>query len=193
MLYTQFLKCVDHFIKISELTNDGWSVERYKDHVYLVKCMTQCLGKDVVESDDNTNDLVDVNAAFEKDDQSVETPPLKYRKWEYHVLHSLSYQVPVIYFNVWNSNGQLLSLDELWNAVNPGFKEIVLKNKWYTVTQNEHPYLFKPFFYFHPCHTEDFLNSFCDEKCNSLITWLSSIGQVIWLELNSTYGKLCYF
>lgn len=198
MLYSDFVKCVNHFLQISDRINDGWTLEKYNDRVYLTKYMTQWLENKDNESINDLNELDELklnelNLNLEEDEQSANNLPLKFRKWQYHIIHSLSYQVPVIYFNVWKSNGQLLSLDELWNAVNPCFKEQVAQNKWYTLTQQEHPYLFKPFFYFHPCHTEAFLNDFGNPKCNVLITWLSSIGQVIWLNLDLSYGKMCCF
>lgn len=192
MLHSEFLQCVNHFLQISDVINDGWVLKSYQDNVYLYKSLIQCLkvdnecSKDLEEFNDTHLDSVE-------DSQCADDSHVNFRKWEYHIIYSLSYQVPVIYFNVWNSNGQLLSLDELWKAIDPNFKEFVFENKWYTLTQREHPYLFKPFFYFHPCHTADFLNCFGNKKCNKLIMWLSSIGQVIWLKLNPLYGKQCLF
>lgn len=186
MLYEKFLKCLDHLLWISDRINDGWKLKSYEDHVYIVKSVTQTLANklDVRQPLKNLDDVY-------FDDQSAIAPSVTIRKWEYHILYSLSYGVPVLYFNVWTSSGELLPLDELWLAVNPNYK--ISNNKWFTLAQQEHPYLFRPFYYFHPCDTSEFMKNFESEEKNSVITWLSSIGQIIWLEMDHEYGKQCNF
>lgn len=176
MLYSDFVKYCKHFIKISNTINDGWALKSYEDNVYLTKTTTE-----VIFHEEESPDELDLQSAVATSD---------IRKWEYHVVFSISFQVPVLYFNVYKSNGELLSLDELWSSVHPNFQNSVNKNKWYTLTQQEHPYLHRPFFYFHPCETSAFMDCFKSD-CNKLITWLSSIGQIIRLELDESYGQLC--
>lgn len=71
---------------------------------------------------------------------------------EYHVLHSVSYQVPVFYFNASFSNGRGLLLEDVWELLSP---ELISReaDRWGLVTQQEHPYLGRPFYHIHPCHT----------------------------------------
>ena len=71
---------------------------------------------------------------------------------EYHVLHSVSYQVPVLYFNAAFSNGRSLVLEDIWGLLSP---DLVSRkaDRWKLVTQQEHPYLGRPFYHIHPCHT----------------------------------------
>uniref|UniRef100_A0A336M593 Ubiquitin-like-conjugating enzyme ATG10 n=1 Tax=Culicoides sonorensis TaxID=179676 RepID=A0A336M593_CULSO len=111
-------------------------------------------------------------------------------KFEYHILYSLSYSVPVIYFNVIKiDTGQLLTLEE--------FKEIFVnkndldatKSDLYTVlTQMEHPLKFRPFLVLHPCKTEEVLSNFPDSR-NKVLTFISLYGPFIFLNLELDYGK----
>lgn len=177
MQYSDFLRYCKHLIRISNTINDGWSLNSHENCSYLVKTVTR-LNSHKDELQENEIDLQSATTAAD------------ITKWEYHIVYSISYQVPVMYFNVWKSNGALLSLEELWCSVHPNFKKSVYDNKWYTLTQQEHPYLHRPFFYFHPCQSSAFMDCFRNDG-NKLITWLSSIGQIIWLELDESYGRLC--
>lgn len=49
---------------------------------------------------------------------------LKPLRWEHHVCYSLCYSVPIIYFNVWNENGTLLPLADVWEFCHPHYKYI---------------------------------------------------------------------
>lgn len=71
---------------------------------------------------------------------------------EYHILHSVSYQVPVLYFNAAFSNGQSLVLEDIWELLSSDFVS-QKADRWRLVTQQEHPYLGRPFYHIHPCHT----------------------------------------
>lgn len=187
MLYSEFLRYSEHLVKISDQIHDGWVLKTKDDYTYLTKTLTQCL-----DNNSDLPDLPDLNdleeSNIESDIQSATKSLINVRKWEYHVLYSISYEVPVLFFNVWNSAGQLLSLDELWHAVHPSLKSQIYENRWYTLTQQEHPYLHQPFFFFHPCNTSAFINCFSDKRRNILITWLSSVGAAIWLYMHETYG-----
>lgn len=71
---------------------------------------------------------------------------------EYHVIYSLSYQVPVLYFTVSYHSGKLVPLAELWELLPTG--QVCSDNgKWGILTQAEHPLLFQPFYCLHPCNT----------------------------------------
>lgn len=113
---------------------------------------------------------------------------------EYHVVYSESYQVPVLYFNAFHSNGKLLSLEEIWNSVPGPFQERVRLDGWSTITQQEHPILGRPFFQLHPCHTADLMKQTqamnTHSKSNYIITWLSSVGPVVGLNLPLVFATL---
>lgn len=71
---------------------------------------------------------------------------------EYHIVHSFSYEVPVLYFNATYSNGRQLSLEDTWRLLS---KQFVSRDVdcWGMVSQQEHPILHCPFYHIHPCHT----------------------------------------
>lgn len=139
-------------------------------------------------------DLEDDLASYVPDDLNTSS-----FTWEYHILYSSSYGVPVLYFNAWAASGALLTLDELW-----GILEFNVEDKWAALTQVEHPYLRQPFFQLHPCKTQhligmitnrvqDSQNFTCTENSstnvNKLISWLSCIACYVHLNFPIDYGK----
>ena len=71
---------------------------------------------------------------------------------EYHVIYSLSYRVPVLYFTASYSNGRLVPLSELWKLL-PTEQVCSYDGKRDILTQTEHPLLQRPFYCLHPCNT----------------------------------------
>jgi hypothetical protein len=68
--------------------------------------------------------------------------------YEYHIVYSEDYQVPVLYFQLRGSEGQLLPLEKI---VSPRGEQII-------ASQQLHPHLDLPFFYLHPCQTAQFMS-----------------------------------
>uniref|UniRef100_A0A8D1J5A8 Ubiquitin-like-conjugating enzyme ATG10 n=1 Tax=Sus scrofa TaxID=9823 RepID=A0A8D1J5A8_PIG len=56
-------------------------------------------------------------------------------KYEYHVLYSCSYQVPVLYFRASFLDGKPLALKDLWERVHECYKTRLLQGPWDTITQ----------------------------------------------------------
>ena len=71
---------------------------------------------------------------------------------EYHIVHSFSYEVPVLYFNATYSNGKQLTLEDTWKLLSKQFVSSEV-DRWGLVSQQEHPLLHCPFYHVHPCHT----------------------------------------
>ena len=106
-------------------------------------------------------------------------------KYDFHIVFSESYSVPVLYFNISHLNGSLLSLDEIWNL----FIHKKNSNMYETITQQEHPILQRPFFVLHPCHTENLLRQVMDQKPKKrFLFWLSIYGQAIGLPVSVNYA-----
>ncbi|KAF4532909.1 hypothetical protein B566_EDAN001513 [Ephemera danica] len=124
----------------------------------------------------------------EEDDTASSVNPEAELIAEYHVLYSLSYSVPVLYFNVWRNNGTLLTLEELWGRVAEPYKQAVNLAKWNTLTQKEHPVLGTPFFQLHPCHTAELLCQVPNRSGNPLLTWLSSVSCAVGLRIPHEYA-----
>ncbi|NWW47839.1 ATG10 enzyme, partial [Pedionomus torquatus] len=56
-------------------------------------------------------------------------------RYEYHVLYSSSYQVPVLYFRACFLDGRPLTLDEIWKSVHTCYQARLLEGPWDTITQ----------------------------------------------------------
>lgn len=100
---------------------------------------------DSVESFQNSNSQQQSQSAHSS------SPPLSVHV-EYHIVHSFSYEVPMLYFNATYSSGRQLSLDDTWKLLS---KQFVSKDvdRWGLISQQEHPLLHCPFYHIHPCHT----------------------------------------
>ncbi|KAG6455500.1 ubiquitin-like-conjugating enzyme ATG10 [Manduca sexta] len=106
-------------------------------------------------------------------------------KAEYIIFYNLSYGVPSFSFNIWNSSGMLLSLEDVrqlsFISTNP-------KEFYSIITQQEHPLFQRPYFIMHPCHTEELLTSLQDKTANVIVTFLGLVTPLIQLKLPLEYG-----
>ncbi|XP_034231295.1 ubiquitin-like-conjugating enzyme ATG10 isoform X2 [Thrips palmi] len=107
--------------------------------------------------------------------------------WEYHILYSPSYATPVLFFNVFTSDGHLVPLESLWKGGTQGALQHL---RWEALSQQEHPVLRRPYYYLHPCKTAELLNLHQGSSTNPIVTWLSSMGPAIGLHLDIAYGHL---
>ena len=114
---------------------------------------------------------------------------------EYHVLYSPSYCVPVMYFNAYKPNGQLLALDDLWSAVRARTRhDLQPESLWTFLTQQEHPILGRPYFFVHPCHTADLMKQINGRGLTPneyLVSWISTVGHFVYLDLSISYIMDC--
>jgi len=117
---------------------------------------------------------------------------LKYHKYDYHIVYSPTYQVPVLYFNGYNLDGTPLKWSEIWDDL-----PVQIKNeeiRWTSITQKDHPLLFTPFYHVHPCNTavlmtelftKQLIESTKDiKKVNYLLAWLGIYGNLIGLSID---------
>ncbi|NWI53571.1 ATG10 enzyme, partial [Calyptomena viridis] len=117
-------------------------------------------------------------------------------RYEYHVLYSSSYQVPVLYFRACFLDGRPLTLDEIWRSVHACYQDRLQEGLWDTVTQQEHPILGQPFFVLHPCRTNEFISAVLtgprkhNRHTNYITLWLSTVGPVVGLNLPLNYAKV---
>ncbi|KAI2660299.1 Ubiquitin-like-conjugating enzyme ATG10 [Labeo rohita] len=56
-------------------------------------------------------------------------------RYEYHVLYSCSYQIPVLYFRASTLDGRPLSLEEVWSNVHSNYRQRLRHGPWDTLTQ----------------------------------------------------------
>ncbi|XP_048656179.1 ubiquitin-like-conjugating enzyme ATG10 isoform X1 [Marmota marmota marmota] len=115
-------------------------------------------------------------------------------KYEYHVLYSSSYQVPVLYFRASFLDGRPLALKDIWEGVHECYQTRLLQGPWDTITQQEHPILGQPFFVLHPCKTNEFMapvlknSQKINRNINYITSWLSIVGPVVGLNLPFSYA-----
>ncbi|XP_077981887.1 ubiquitin-like-conjugating enzyme ATG10 [Glandiceps talaboti] len=159
-------------------------------------------GQEVMHTNSDENDSIamvtideEETIIHEDDNATIQTPgSISLCQYEYHVLYSLSYSVPVLYFNASKEDGKLLSLEEVWNNVPGSYQSRISDDRWSFITQQEHPLLCRPFYQLHPCHTADMMQAIgIDWSCqdnNYLISWLSTVGPVVGLNLALSYGTL---
>ncbi|XP_069043606.1 ubiquitin-like-conjugating enzyme ATG10 isoform X1 [Lepisosteus oculatus] len=58
-------------------------------------------------------------------------------RYEYHVVYSCSYRVPVLYFRASTLEGRPLGLEEIWAGVHEHYRERLLQGPWDTITQQK--------------------------------------------------------
>ncbi|KAL8572243.1 hypothetical protein ACOMHN_022480 [Nucella lapillus] len=196
-----FNQLATKFAKFSTMINDIWVLKnssRDTSEVYLEKTVlvkddkhspsltTSSEEADISLPDDATLEEVDPSCV----EASVTSPQTCFLRYQYHVVYSASYSVPVLYFNVCKPDGKRLSLEEVWVRVPADHQQRLDHHKWATLTQQEHPYLGSPYFMLHPCHTASLMAQVpCPQDTRYyLVKWLSSVGQVVGLELSPKYG-----
>ena len=221
--YDQFLFSAREFLRLSDALRDGWEMrgaELGRDHVvhYLAKRCTIALPliqasvedhDEVVEVLSDEEDIGSVEKHQEASPTVAMTPAqttasnnissLSRSKTvlmcEYHVIHSTSYQVPVLYFTASYSSGRTVLLSDLWQLL-PASSLMEENGKWGMVTDTEHPLLLRPFYHIHPCHTAKVMSTIsgcpvtasgCHD--NYVLTWLSVFGPLVGLQLSLEYGR----
>ncbi|ENN71453.1 hypothetical protein YQE_11871, partial [Dendroctonus ponderosae] len=154
-----FLKCVQDIVNISNSLLDGWQLN-VKTDVENGTYITKKKPKFLCESK--------ISAIF-----------------EYHIVYSISYSVPVLCFNAWKTDGSMLTMEEYW-ANNKHFKNL---NMFDTLTQMDHPVLCKPFLTLHPCRTSEIIEPILETSRNAVVTWLSVVGRFIDFEIDPDYFR----
>nr|XP_016929469.1 ubiquitin-like-conjugating enzyme ATG10 [Drosophila suzukii] len=156
--WKDFLSQAKQFLEISQQLGDSWMlVEKDSDEANTFLKFSQKI-KDI------TGELVNV---------------------EYHVVYSISYQVPMMFFQAHRSDGSLLDLEATWKLFMP---ETKANDLYQILTQMDHPVLFRPFMALHPCRTVEVLRQFGQPSSNQVLTFISLYGPHIKLNLQNAYG-----
>lgn len=159
-----FLKCIKEIKDLSDTFSDGWELlgecNEQENAAYLTKKVYHSL-------------------QLHKTDSELVT-------FEYNVVYNVSYSTPMLCFNAWHTNGSLLTLEECWKVFNINQEGDALN----ILTQMEHPILFRPFYTLHPCKTPELLGDTSENSKNPIVSWLSSVGPCVKLNIDLCYADL---
>lgn len=192
----QFNELIVDLVQKSDRLSDGWKTHKNHDRMYVCKRVTSTVKRDQQPATDGTV-AFDQETETEADQACLRSETSEVLTFDYHILYSESYSVPVLYFNVYTNSGSLLPLDAVWNLVPELYRARLLENRWSFITQTEHPYLNRPFYQLHPCNTEKLMSVVPTKdlseqnprsSLNYLITWLSVVGPVVNLKIPLDFG-----
>lgn len=125
-------------------------------------------------------------------DSTDDTNPASLIDYEFHVVFHPAYRVPILCFNGYRSDGTRLTLDHVWQLfrqhnVDSGDATASMAG---ILTEMDHPVLFVPFHTLHPCRTDELLATRPVSR-NRVLTFLSSMGPAVQLEMPLGYAKQC--
>ncbi|XP_047172368.1 ubiquitin-like-conjugating enzyme ATG10 isoform X1 [Vigna umbellata] len=120
-------------------------------------------------------------------------PEHEVNHYDFHIVYSSSYRVPVLYFRSYHSDGQLLSFNEIEKDLPCNSAKLLSESKWTFITNEEHPHLNRPWYKLHPCGTSEWMKLLFDGDSSLnrnglvieryLVSWFSVIGQVVGLKI----------
>ncbi|KAI4354099.1 hypothetical protein L6164_002998 [Bauhinia variegata] len=113
--------------------------------------------------------------------------------YDFHIVYSASYRVPVLYFRAYHTDGQPLLFNDIEKDLPGNSAKLPSESKWTFITQEEHPYLNRPWYKLHPCGTGEWMKLlFLGDPLLTvkgqlieryLVSWFSVVGQVVGLKL----------
>ncbi|XP_076393634.1 autophagy-related 10 isoform X2 [Megachile rotundata] len=187
--WDEFLENAESFVQMSNELSDGWELRGNKDipgEAYIVRQRKQFTSALDCKASEN-NEFTDLNFVLGEDPFEATSPIEKPLVTEHHVLWSMSYSVPVLYFNGWKSDFpgiNLISMEEAQSLITGA------ELKYTELSQAMHPILSTPFLYLHPCMSQELLKITSKSK-NKLVSWLSTVAPAaLGLKLRSEYCKL---
>ncbi|XP_055812938.1 ubiquitin-like-conjugating enzyme ATG10 isoform X2 [Solanum dulcamara] len=77
--------------------------------------------------------------------------------YDFHVIYSSSFRVPVLYFRAYCSDGEPLAIEDLEKDFPTYAAQELVVSKWTFITREEHPFLNRPWYTLHPCGTSDWM------------------------------------
>ncbi|XP_076290930.1 autophagy-related 10 isoform X2 [Lasioglossum baleicum] len=190
LTWEEFIENADSLIEISNKIGDGWELRGNKDalgEAYLVRRKKHLFPEnDSMFKIDDTED--DLNFELTLTDDPFEAPSTIEKPFvtEHHVLWSMSYGVPVLYFHGWKSDFPGINPISVQEAQSLATDADLNYNE---LSQAIHPVLGTPFLHLHPCKSQELLQ-FTSKSKNKLVSWLSTIAPSAFLKLQPEYYDL---
>ncbi|KAI8355580.1 autophagocytosis associated protein [Blakeslea trispora] len=97
---------------------------------------------------------------------------------EHHVVYSASYRAPVLYFRAFYLDGTPLTQQEIYQFIIPKSQQDIV------LSQSDHPLLGTPYWYIHPCHTRNAMETIQFRKQDYIKMWLSIFGPLVQCKLS---------
>ena len=185
-----------HFLHSWELRVDSYG-DTYLQHPSVV----QRLHTNIVKNYGINEEWIE----FEDDDVQIEDPqivtnltnddnfPCEDCEWDFTVVYSHVWAMPVLYFQVYKNDGKFMLREEvlriLYLTTSKKHNDVMKdgstnkdEEEWNFVSQEEHPITGRPAYFFHPCQTSSRMQLIFPGKdmmtsnpCKWIVTWLSLI------------------
>ncbi|XP_057324551.1 ubiquitin-like-conjugating enzyme ATG10 [Microplitis mediator] len=200
--WEEFFENAKSFARVSDEIFDSWELRGDKDvpaQAYLVRRVKTFVSRDYLNCKDNVDfkkNLIKTNGDDDNDDGDIYDDPFEAKNnldvpfiTEHHVLWSMSYSVPILFFNGWMSD---------FPGVNPVSVELAQKLVrdndtslgYNELSQAIHPILGTTFLQLHPCMSKELIQSTSKSK-NKLVSWLSAVSPAaLNLKIKNEYFKL---
>ncbi|KAL1919391.1 uncharacterized protein VTP21DRAFT_2084 [Calcarisporiella thermophila] len=201
--WPEFYASSQEFLRQSEHVGDHWHWIEQNHGANRDGFLEKKLVIPVKHDWEKLDVYADPNVVEEEDMVSFRGDALETLTVTYHILYSSSYQVPVLYFNAYFSNGTPLTLSQIYTYLIPAEYHTPLQQLRFGsgVTQSDHPYFRTPFYYVHPCETQTLLSSISgmpmernghrDSGVNDtgkyMRSWLSLVGPAVGCKICVEY------
>lgn len=172
----EFITCCERLLKYNN-TSILWAMQVDNTFEYI----SGKYAKNNEENIEQIMDTADINMNNVDENEIIVLGNQAKVFFDFSIVYNESYQNPVLYFNIYENDGKLFSLEKVWNMMPKYFKEF---DKWSFITQAEHPCLSIPFFQIHPCHTDKLMEPLVklnkqNSDFNYLLSWLSIVLSVL--------------
>ncbi|THU58792.1 hypothetical protein C4D60_Mb03t18180 [Musa balbisiana] len=152
------------------------------ENVYHQNASEEVSHEESILGDEELSDDATLVQSCGKDDMHV---------YDYHIVYSFNFRVPVLYFRGYRLDGCPLKLEDIEKDLPAYSLKGLRESKWTFMTQEDHPYLRRPWYTLHPCGTSDWMKVlFGSNAANNqprplhyLSAWLSVVGQAVGLRI----------